>query len=272
MKRFSNWAAISLGVLALPVLGACGGSSSTTTSSAAAGGPGLRVLAASSLKEVFPKMAAAFSEQTSGVKVTFEFAGSDELATQLQEGAKADVYAAASTKYPDQLSASGTVETPVPFATNTLVLATPKGSSKVPDLNSLSTPGVKLVIGAVGVPIGDYTRKVLAALDAAQGAGWSAAVLKNVVSSEQNVKSIVAKLQSGDADAGLVYVTDATAAGTDLTTVTIPPAAQPTVTYPIAIVSSSTEKGLAQDWVDFVLSAEGQRMLVDAGFGAAPTA
>jgi molybdate transport system substrate-binding protein len=228
------------------------------------------VLAASSLKEVFPKVADAFSAANGGVDVTFEFAGSDELATQLEEGARADVYAAASPKYPDKLAAEGKVAAPVPFATNTLVLATPAGSTKVAGLDSLSTSGIKLVVGAVGVPVGDYTRTVLSALDATRGAGWSAAVLKNVVSEEQSVKSIVAKLESGDADAGFVYVTDTKAAGGKLAAIAIPTAAKPTATYPIAVVASSSAKDLAQKWVDFVLSPDGQALLRTAGFGAAP--
>jgi molybdate transport system substrate-binding protein len=264
------------------MLAACGGSSPANSTSASettaapaaatsapAGGGTLRVFAASSLKEVFPKLAEAFAAANGGAKVEFSFAGSDELATQIQEGAPADVYAAASTKYPDALAADGVVDKPVPFTTNTLVLATPAGST-VTDLASLAKPGVKLVIGAAGVPVGDYTRKVLPALDASLGAGWSADVMKNVVSEEQNVKGIVAKLQSGDADAGFVYVTDAKAAGGALTQIPIPADASPTATYPIAVVSKSEAKELAQRWIDFVLSADGQAILANAGFGEAP--
>ena len=118
--------------------------------------------------------------------------------------------------------------------------------------------------------MGDYTRKVLAALDASLGAGWSTDVMKNVVSEEQNVKGIVAKLQSGDADAGFVYATDARAASGALIQLPIPAAASPTASYPIAVVSRSDAKDLARRWIDFVLSADGQAILEDAGFGAAP--
>ena len=252
------------------IVSSCGGGSATSAESSTVTGGQLRVLAASSLRDAFPKVAQAFSPANGGAQVTFEFAGSDELATQLEEGAKADVFAAASPTYPDRLAGEGIVAKPVAFATNTLVAATPAGSTKVTDLKGLAMPGVKLVIGAVGVPIGDYTRKVLPALDASLGAGWSAAVLKNAVSEEQSVKSIVAKLEGGDADAGFVYVTDVKAAGSKLSPITIPPDAKPTATYPIAVVSSSRAKDLAQKWVDFVLSADGQGILVAAGFGAAP--
>jgi molybdate transport system substrate-binding protein len=281
--KWRNCGAVAALVALAATLAACGGSSAPGSSSAAAtsaavasgapaGGGTLRVFAASSLKEAFPKLAAAFSAANPGAKVEFSFAGSDELATQIQEGAQADVYAAASTKYPDTLAAAGEVDKPVPFTTNTLVLATPSGSTAVTDLASLAQPGIKLVIGAAGVPVGDYTRKVLPALDASQGAGWSAAVMKNVVSEEQNVKGIVAKLQSGDADAGFVYVTDAKAAAGALTQIPIPADASPTATYPIAVVSKSDAKELARRWIDFVLSAAGQTILKDAGFGEAPTA
>ena len=278
--RWRTGGAIALIAVAATMTG-CGGSGSSDATSTAetvapiasstpADGGTLRVLAASSLKEVFPKLAEAFSAANEGARVEFSFAGSDELATQIQEGAKADVFAAASTKYPDALAADGEVDEPVPFTTNTLVLATPSGATEVTDLASLSSPGVKLVIGAAGVPVGDYTRKVLSALDASLGAGWSADVMKNVVSEEQSVKGIVAKLQSGDADAGFVYVTDARAAGDALAQIPIPADASPTATYPIAVVSRSDEKELAQRWIDFVLSAAGQTILTDAGFGAAP--
>ena len=276
--RWKTGGAMAL-IAVAATLTACGGSSSpdstsvaeTPAASAPARGGTLRVFAASSLKEVFPQLAEAFSTANAGAKVEFSFAGSDELATQIREGAKADVYAAASTKYPDALAADGEVDEPVPFTTNTLVLATPSGSSAVTDLASLAKPGVKLVIGATGVPVGDYTRKVLPALDASLGAGWSADVMKNVVSEEQSVKGIVAKLQSGDADAGFVYVTDAKAAGGALSQIPIPADASPTATYPIAVVSKSGAKELAQRWIDFILSADGQTILENAGFGTAPT-
>jgi molybdate transport system substrate-binding protein len=256
---------VALGMACAVALAACG-------SSSGGGGSGgqLRILAASSLQDAFPKVAAAFAARNGGTKVSFEFAGSDELATQIEEGAKADVFAAASPKYPNALAAKGDVSKPVAFATNTLVAATPARSGKVTSLAELSSPGLKLVIGAAGVPVGDYTRQVLTALDATEGAGWSAAVMGNVVSEEQSVKSIVAKLASGDADAGFVYTTDVKASAQRLTAIAIPPAAKPSATYPIAVVSSSGSKDLARKWVDFVRSSAGQQILQAAGFGPPP--
>jgi molybdate transport system substrate-binding protein len=275
-RRVSTAAALLLVTAFAAACGGSGGSSGSSSSAgtAAASGSGssgpLVVLAASSLKDVFPKLADAFSKENGGAKVQFSFAGSDELATQIQEGAPADVYAAASPKFPNQLAAAGKLEQPVPFATNTLVLAVPASSTKVADLHGLATPGVKLVIGAAGVPVGDYTRTVLGALDAKQGADYSAAVMKNVVSEEQNVKGIVAKLLSGDADAGFVYVTDVKAAGPSVRPIAIPASAKPSATYPIGVVANAAHKDLAGRWVSFVLSPEGQRLLTAAGFGGAP--
>jgi len=180
------------------------------------------------------------------------------------------VFAAASPKYPDKLHAESKLDAPVPFATNTLVLAVPAGSTRVADLAAVAGPGVRLVIGAAAVPVGAYTRTVLAALDATEGAGWSATVLKNVVSEEPSVKSIVAKLDTGDADAGFVYATDVRADAAHLTAIAIPAAAKPTATYPIAVVSASKQRDLARRFCDFVLSAAGQQILVAAGFGAKP--
>ena len=133
----------------------------------------------------------------------YGFAGSDQLAFQIQQGAPADVFAAASPKYPEALYRQGLVEKPIPFATNTLVLIVPKANpAGIHSVNDLTKPGVKIVIGDPSVPVGSYTRTVLNNL------GISAAVLKNVVSQETDVKGVVTKVALGEADAGFVYVTD----------------------------------------------------------------
>ena len=158
------------------------------------GGP-LSVFAAASLTEVFPVI---------DKRPKYQFAGSDQLAFQIQQGAPADVYAAASPKYPEQLYQQGLVQKPIQFATNTLVLIVPKGNpAGIHLVIDLTKPGVKLVIGDAGVPVGAYTRTVLTNL------GISAAVMKNVVSQETDVKGVLAKVALGQADAGFVYVTDA---------------------------------------------------------------
>jgi len=171
--------------LALVVLAGCGG--------AAGGGDkndNATVFAAASLTEVFPQVDSA---------ATYNFAGSDDLATQITEGAPADVFAAASTKYPDQLYDQGMVDKPEVFATNRLVLIVPKDNpTGIQSVDDLRNPDVKLVIGAEGVPIGDYTRTVLENMGATD-------VLEQVVSEEDDVKGVVGKVSLGEADAGFFF-------------------------------------------------------------------
>jgi molybdate transport system substrate-binding protein len=213
---------------------------------------GLTVFAAASLTEAFEEIAP---------DVTFNFAGSDELATQIREGAPADVYAAASPRYPDDLFAEGLVEEPQVFATNRLVLIVPPDNpGAIESVEALTADGVRLVVGAEGVPIGDYTRTVLESLGLADALG-------NVVSNEEDVKGVVGKVASGAADAGFVYVTDAAAAGDDVEAIELPQEAQAVVRYPIAAVVSSEHSEAARAFVDLILSEAGQEALADAGFG-----
>jgi molybdate transport system substrate-binding protein len=213
---------------------------------------GITVFAAASLTEVFQELAP---------DVTFNFAGSDELATQIREGAPADVYAAASPRYPDELLEEGLIEEPRIFATNRLVLIVPSDNpAGIESADDLSADGVRLVVGAEGVPIGDYTRTVLANLGLTE-------VLENVVSNEEDVKGVVGKITSGAADAGFVYVTDARAGGDDVAAIELPEEAQAVVRYPIAVVSGSENAEAAQAFVDLVLGEDGREALAAAGFG-----
>jgi molybdate transport system substrate-binding protein len=238
-------------LLALAALAAgCGrdGGSSGT----AASGDAPVVLAASSLTDVFESI---------GPDAKFTFAGSDELASEIQEGAPADVYAAASPKYPTQLNEEGLVDEPQIFATNRLVIVVPSGNpAGIKSVVDMAKPGVKVVVGAEGVPIGDYTRTVLESMG-------QTAVLDNVVSNEDDVKGVLAKVASGDADAGLVYVTDTQAAGDEVEAIELPASAQAKVEYPIAIVTDAAHMEAAQQFVDLVMSDEGQQELREAGFG-----
>jgi molybdate transport system substrate-binding protein len=208
------------------------------------------VYAASSLTEVFQEL---------DTDARFNFAGSDELATQIREGGRADVYAAASPRYPDELLDDGLVEKPRAFATNRLVLVVPSDNpariESVDDLN-----GVRLVVGAEGVPVGDYTRTVLENMGAGE-------VLESVVSNEDDVKGVVGKVASGEADAGFVYVTDYNAARDELRSIELPEEAQADVSYPIAVVADTENREAAEAFVELVLSDGGQRALADAGFG-----
>ena len=238
MKRVAVVVAV-FGLLAFPAVASVGASQIT-------------VFAAASLTETFPRIDRA---------PRYSFAGSDQLAFQIQQGAPADVYAAASPKYPDQLYAQGLVRKPVVFATNRLILlvpaSNPAGISSVFDLKK---PGIKLVIGQKGVPIGDYTRTILKNL------GLSG-VLSNVVSEETDVKNIVGKVVLGQADAGFVYVTDAKAVAGKVKIVRLPGWAQPKVKYELAVVKASKNQAAAQAFVKKVLAKKGRAALAAAGFG-----
>lgn len=224
------------------------------------GKPRLKVSAAASLKEAFTKYGARFA----GAEATFSFAGSDELAAQIKQGAKPDVFASANTKYPDQLYRAGLVEKPVAFTANRLVLAVPADSDIRTDAGAARS-GVKVAIGSKGVPIGDYTRDVLGRLGAT-GAG----ILGNVRSEEPDVKSIVGKLTQGGADAGVVYVTDVTATKGRLRAIELPAAAQPRVVYAAAVVKSTAHRDQAKAFVQGLVGGAGQRALRAAGFEPVP--
>jgi molybdate transport system substrate-binding protein len=212
----------------------------------------LAIFAAASLTGVFPSIDRA---------PKFQFAGSDQLAFQITQGAHADVFAAASPKYPEQLYAQGLCSKPAAFATNTVVLIVPRANpARIRSVYDLNRDGIKLVIGAKGVPVGDYTRKLLANL------GLSS-VLNNVVSEESDVKLVVAKVALGEADAGFVYSTDVRAVGNRVIRVAVPAVGQPTVQYELCIPTTSQHPKLAAAFVREVLSKRGRTTLRTAGFG-----
>jgi molybdate transport system substrate-binding protein len=212
----------------------------------------LAIFAAASLTGVFPQIDRA---------PKYQFAGSDQLAFQITQGAPADVFAAASTKYPEQLYAQRLCSKPVAFATNTVVLIVPRANpARIHSVYDLQRDGIKLVIGAKGVPVGDYTRTLLANL------GLSS-VLKNVVSEEDDVKLVVAKVALGEADAGFVYRTDVKPVGNRIFRIGLPAAAQPTVRYELCIPTTSRHPKLAAAFVSEVLSTRGRATLRAAGFG-----
>jgi molybdate transport system substrate-binding protein len=214
---------------------------------------GITVFAAASLTAVLPKIDPA---------PRYSFGGSDSLAFQIRSGAPADVYAAASPAQPEALYADGIVLKPRVFATNRLTVIVPHSNpARIRSVYDLRRSGTKLVIGEPKVPIGAYTRQVLANL------GISDAVLKNVVSEETDVKGIVAKVALGQADAGFVYATDVRAVARQVLRVSIPTFAQPTVRYEIAVVKSSARRKAAQAFVARVLSTKGRATLLKSGFG-----
>lgn len=216
------------------------------------GGGKLTVFAASSLTEVFQQLAPG---------TRFEFAGSDTLATQLRDGARADLYAAASTKYPGELYAEGLVEKPVVFATNRLVLIVPADNpAGISSASDLRRPGIRLVIGAEGVPVGDYTRKALEQLG-------ETGALARVVSEEQDVKGIVSKVALGEADAGFVYATDVRPVAGQVQAIELPAVAQIRALYSVAVVAGGEHRQEAERFVALLRSERGRAALQEAGFG-----
>lgn len=239
------------------------GSSSSTSSSgsspgtASASKPDLTVAAAASLKKAFTK----YGKQFAAANARFSFAGSDLLAAQIEQGVKPDVFASANLKLPKLLYTKGLVSKPVTFAANRLVLAVPSNSSKVKSLADIEKPGVTIAIGSATVPIGAYTRTVLAKLGAP-----SRKILANVRSEESDVSGIVGKLSEGAVDAGFTYITDVTATHGKLRAISLPASVQPVVAYGIAIVKGTAHGSQAQQFILGLLSGPGRADLLKAGF------
>lgn len=267
MRRRRSRVATLLTALPLLLASACGHGSATSGGSQA-----LTVLAASSLSKTFPQIGQLFSKQHPGLTFRWTFTGTDTLAAQIEQGAPADVFAGASTTYGYELSSKGLIEAPKNFATNQLVLIVPPANpAHISSPKDLTKPGLKLVVGGPTVPVGAYTRKVLANLDATYGSGYDAKVLANVVDNQDAVTGVLQKVQLGEADAGFVYVTDAAGVGGAVTAIALPTAAQAIATYPIAAVKSSKSASLARQFVDFVLSPAAQTILRRAKFGPPPS-
>jgi molybdate transport system substrate-binding protein len=237
------------------VAGGCGDDEASGES-----GGELTVSAAASLTDAFPE----YGERIDGEE-RFSFAGSDELAAQIRQGAAPDVFASANTTYPDELFDEGLVEQPVVFTRNQLVVAVP-ADSDIESVDDLAEPGLDLVIGAKGVPVGDYTREVLGRLPEAE----SEAILANVRSEESDVKGVVGKLTQGAADAGFVYESDIAAAGEELRAIELAAKLRPEVSYGIAVVTDAANPDGAQAFIDGLLEPEGQGILEDNGFLPAP--
>jgi molybdate transport system substrate-binding protein len=235
-------------------------------------GTTLTVLAAASLNRAFPRIAEAFEEENPSVVARSSFAGTDALVAQIEQGAPADVFAGASVAYADRLWDKGLIEPPRIFGTNSLVIVVPSANrAGLTSPRDLTRPGIRLVIGAETVPIGEYTRTVLTQLGAVYGDGYADAVLANVASNEGSVEAVLSKVLLGEADAGVVYVTDAIAAGAAVRSIEFPDEARAVAHYPIAIVETSSHHQEAERFVDFVLGSQGQRILRGAGFGPPPS-
>jgi len=230
------------------------------------------VFAAASLTEPFQEISQQFQAQHEGVKVTLVFAGSQQLASQIAEGADADVFASASTKQMEALEAAGKVQAGQRrfFASNRLVVVAPAANpAGLADLAGLAAPGLRLVLAAAEVPVGQYTLEFLdkATQDSTFGSGYKQAVLQNVVSYENDVKAVLNKVVLNEADAGIVYHSDVSpAVAAKVLTLDIPDELNVIARYPIAALAGSEHLDMAQAFVDFVLSAAGQEILAEAGF------
>lgn len=241
-------------VLATAVLGGC--SAATPT-----GGGKLTVFAAASLKKAFTEIGERFTTDNPGSEVEFSFAGSADLATQLTQGAPADVFASADAKNMGKVEQAGLLAGPaVTFASNTLTIVVAPGNPKrITSFQDLTQAGLAVVVCAPQVPCGSATQKVQEA----------AGTRLNPVSEESQVTDVLNKVVTGQADAGLIYVTDALAAGDSVTAVAFPESARAVNTYPIAVLTDAQNPELAQKFVDLVTGAAGRTILSAAGFANA---
>ena len=260
MLRSRIRVAAALAVAAL-VLAACGGSDDNTSSGGSSASPAeIKVFAAASLTAAFTKIGEDFTAANGGTKVTLNFAGSQALATQIQQAAPADVFASADITNMDKVK--DLAGPPQIFASNQLQIVVEKGNPKgVKGLDDLANPDLKVVLAAPDVPVGKYSQQALE----------KAGVTVKPVSQEQDVKAVVSKVSLGEADAGIVYTTDVTAGGDKVEGVDIPEDQNVVATYPIATVKASKAPDQAQAFMDYVLSDQGQQVLKSYGFGPPPT-
>lgn len=234
------------------------GSTSTASTSPQLSGT-VTVYAAASLKATFTKLASEFEAKNPGTKVVLSFAGSSDLVTQITQGAPADVFASADTKNMGKLSDASLVDGKATnFATNVLTIAVPPANpASITSFADLAKPGVKVVVCASQVPCGA----------AAQSVEKATGTTIKPVSEESSVTDVLGKVASGEADAGLVYVTDVKSAGDKVKGIPFPESGNAVNTYPIATVGSSKHKDLAAAFISLVTGSEGKKVLGDAGFG-----
>jgi molybdate transport system substrate-binding protein len=266
MKSIFAIAVVALSAAAL--VAGCSSSQTETASTAtesASSSPAaitgdVTVFAAASLKSTFTELGEQFKKDNPGAGVTFSFAGSSDLVTQLTQGAPADVFASADAANMKKATDAGLVSgDPVDFATNTLTIVTPPGNPKgIASFADLAKPGTTVVVCAPQVPCGSAAKKV----EDATG------TVLTPVSEESAVTDVLGKISSGQADAGLVYVTDAAGAGDKVTSVQFPESRDAVNTYPIAVLKDSKNRAAAQKFVDLASAPEGQKVLAAAGFAA----
>ncbi len=281
-KFVSSYRLALLSIIACAAtLTACSGTTTapgaTATSVPASGAPAtIKVFAAASLQDAFSEIGRNYEAANPGVKVAFNFAGSQQLAQQIAQVAPADVFASANKAQMTVAIQSGRVVsgTEKVFARNRLVVVVPRDNpAKLQTLQDLGKPGLKLVLAAKEVPVGQYALDFLTKTlkDSSFTPGYREAVLKNVVSYEDSVKSVLTKVTLGEADGGIVYTTDIGGdAAAKVTRIDIPDALNTMATYPIAALKDSSQAAAATGFVDYVLSDAGQKVLAGYGFITAP--
>jgi molybdate transport system substrate-binding protein len=248
-------------------LGACSASSSESDVAERE----LSVFAAASLREAFEEIGAQFEEVNAGVRVVFNFAGSQQLAQQIGQGAPADVFASANQAQMEEVVATGDVAsgTEQVFARNQLVVIYPGDNpANLQGLQDLARPGVRLVLAAAEVPVGQYSMEFLekASREPAFGEGFREGVLGNVASYEENVRAVLSKVSLGEADAGIVYTSDVAGAASEIGRMEIPGELNTIAEYPIAAIQGSGQEELARQFIEYVLSEAGQTVLARYGF------
>ncbi len=261
--------AVAITVLSVTVSACSSGSSGSDDRNGLSGK--ITVFAAASLSAPFTEIAMRFEEQNPEIEVIFSFAGTPTLRFQLEQGAKADVFASANVEQMRIAQQEGLAAADaIIFARSTLVIITPVDNpANIAFPEDLGGSGLKIILANEQVPVGAYTRQVLRSLSSntAYGPDFIAAVLSNVISLESNVKQVAAKVALGEADAGIVYFTDVTSdLAPDLRVISLPEGFNLTVEYPIALVTEARNDSAAQAFIDFVLSATGQGVLESFGF------
>lgn len=251
--------ALLLAVLMTAMLAACTGKGDADAGS---GRSTLTVFAAASLKSSFTELAERFEAENPGTTVTLSFAGSADLATQLSQGAPADVFASADSGTMAKVQEAGLVDgRPRNFASNTLAIAVPPGNpAGIRSFADLAKTGIKLVACAPQVPCGAAAARV----------ADSTGTVLSPVSEENSVTDVLGKVISGEADAGLVYVTDVRSAGARVEGIPFPEAAAAVNPYPAAVLAGSRNKAAAGRFLDLLAGPEGQEVLAAAGFGPVP--
>ncbi|MGI8730879.1 MAG: molybdate ABC transporter substrate-binding protein [Solirubrobacteraceae bacterium] len=262
MRRSRRWGPATTLLVGVLVAAGCGGDDGAPGDSASAQPErSVVVSAAASLTEAL----SACRDRIDGLDPKLSFAGSDQLAAQIRQGVRPDVYLAANTKLPEALRKEGLLGEPIEFASNDLVLAVPE-DSQIASLDDLTQDGVSIVLGSEQAPFGSYARTVLGRLPD----GQNKALLANVRSEEPDVKSAVGKLLQGAADAGFTYNTDVTATDGDLKAIKLPESLRPTVAYGAGVVEGAGDPQAARKYLESVTGGACEKALMDAGFGPPP--